>query len=90
MPKHITLTLIGRNGCHLCEIAQSDLARLIGEVNLRFPDLEYTVEDLDVDSSPELLARYSEEVPVLLLNQKQIAFFKIDVARALAAIEEQL
>lgn len=90
MPKHITLTLIGRNGCHLCEIAQSDLARLIGEVNLRFPDLEYTVEDLDVDSSPELLARYSEEVPVLLLNQKQIAFFKIDVARALVAIEEQL
>lgn len=89
MPKHISLTLIGRQGCHLCEIAQADLARLIGEINAQFPTLEYTVEDIDVDSNPALLAKYSDEVPVLLLDEKQVAFFRIDVPRVLAAIGEK-
>lgn len=90
MAKHIKLTLIGRQRCHLCEVAQTDLARLIGELNAKFPDLEYTVEDLDVDADKDLLAKYSDEVPVLLLENKQIAFFKIDNQRVLSAIEELL
>lgn len=88
MSAAIKLTLIGRQGCHLCEVAQADLARVIGQVNAEYPDLEYVVEDLDVDSDGELLAKYSEEVPVLLLNEKQIAFFRIDPDRVMAQIRE--
>lgn len=90
MTKRISFKLIGRQGCHLCEDARGELARIIGELNVRFPDLEYVVEDLDVDENPDLFEKFSDEVPVLLLDEKQIAFFKIDASRVLAAIEEKL
>lgn len=88
MSAAIELTLIGRQGCHLCELAQGDLARVIGQFSTEFPDVEYVVEDLDVDSDPELRAKYSDEVPVLLLNGKQIAFFRIEPDRVLARLRE--
>lgn len=78
MSVQIHLTLIGRNNCHLCQTAQDELARVIGRFTAEYPDVSYVVEDLDVDQDPELLAKYSDEVPVLLLNGKQVAFFRID------------
>lgn len=88
MRAEIKLTLIGRQGCHLCELAQGELARVIGMFNAEFPETPYVVEDLDVDSDTDLLARYSNEVPVLLLNGKQIAFFRIEPERVMAKIRE--
>ena len=41
---------------------------------------------LDVDSDPTLLEKYSEEVPVLLLNNEQVSFFRIDVERVLGKL----
>jgi hypothetical protein len=52
------------------------------------PDKEYSVDVVDVDSDPELLSKYSEEVPVLLLNSKQIGFFRIDADRVLKQLED--
>lgn len=88
MSAEIKLTLIGRQGCHLCEVAQGELARVVGQLNADYPDLEYVIEDLDVDADPELLAKFSDEVPVLLLNDQQIAFFRIEPDRVLAKIRE--
>jgi hypothetical protein len=51
------------------------------------PDKPYVVEVIDVDSDQELRDKYSEEVPVLLLNGKQVSFFRIDVDRVLAQME---
>lgn len=90
MAGKIELTLIDRQGCHLCEEANADLARIVGEMNIRFPNLEYSIQTLDVDSDAALLAKYSDEVPVLLLNGKQIAFHRINADRVLNAIEEML
>jgi glutaredoxin len=90
MAGKIELTLIDRQGCHLCEEANADLARIVGEMNIRFPNLEYSIQTLDVDSDAALLAKYSDEVPVLLLNGKQIAFHRINADRVLNAIQEML
>jgi hypothetical protein len=51
------------------------------------PDKPYVVEVIDVDSDQDLRDKYSEEVPVLLLNGKQVSFFRIDVDRVLAQME---
>jgi hypothetical protein len=80
------LRLITRKGCHLCEAAEADLARVIAAFTALNPDKPYTVEVLDVDSDQELLDRFSEEVPVLLLNDEQVAFFRIDVERVIARL----
>ncbi len=80
------LTLITRQGCHLCEEASNDLARLLARFTELHPDKPYTVDVVDVDSDPVLRDKYSEEVPVLLLNGEQVSFFRIDVERVLAKL----
>jgi glutaredoxin len=87
VPYYAELTLITRQGCHLCEDASNDLARVIARFTELHPDKQYSVEVIDVDSDPELIVRYSEEVPVLLLNGKQVSFFRIDVERVLDQLE---
>ena len=86
MAQKAELTLITRQDCHLCEEASNDLARLLARFTDLHPDMPYTVEVLDVDSDPELLNQYSEEVPVLLINGEQVSFFRIDVDRVLARL----
>jgi hypothetical protein len=81
------LKLITRQGCHLCEEASNDLARLVARFSALHPDMPYVVEVIDVDSDKDLRDKYSEEVPVLLLNGKQVSFFRIDVDRVLAQME---
>ena len=83
MPAQVDLVLITRKGCHLCEAAEADLARVVARFTALNPDKPYTVEVMDVDSDPELHQRFSEELPVLLLNGEQVAFFRIDVERVL-------
>jgi hypothetical protein len=86
MAHYAELTLITRQGCHLCEEASNDLARLLARFTELHPDKPYTVDVVDVDADPELRDKYSEEVPVLLLNGEQVSFFRIDVERVLAKL----
>jgi glutaredoxin len=88
MAVQLELVLITRQGCHLCEEAANDLAKVVAMFSALNPDKPYTVELVDVDSSEDLRAKYSDEVPVLLLNGQQIAFFQIDVDRVLRKLEE--
>ena len=78
--------MISRSGCHLCDVAEDALARVIGRFSAEHPNVGYQVERLDVDQDSDLLARYSEEVPVLLLNGKQLAFWRIDEERVFDAM----
>jgi hypothetical protein len=82
--------MVSRSGCHLCDVAEDALARVIGRFSAEYPDVGYLIERLDVDSDPELLAKYSDEVPVLLLNGRQLAFWRIDEDRVYAAMEASL
>jgi glutaredoxin len=83
----IRLQLITRQGCHLCDEAQDVLAGVIARFSNEHPSVSYTVETIDIDRSPELLAQYSDEVPVLLLNEDQISFFRIDADRVLMKLK---
>ena len=42
-----------REGCHLCEVAEADVARICGELGLGFASV-------DVDTDPELRAEYGD------------------------------
>ena len=86
MAHHAELTLITRQGCHLCEEASNDLAKLLARFTELHPDKPYTVDVVDVDADSVLRDKYSEEVPVLLLNGEQVSFFRIDIDRVLAKL----
>ena len=85
----IELTLIGRNSCHLCEVAQGDLAQVIARFAAEHPEVEYSVNDLEIDDHPEY-SGYSDEIPVLLLNGRQLSFWRIEQDRVYAALEAEL
>ena len=82
--------MISRSGCHLCDVADDALARVIGRFGVEHPTIGYEVERLDVDQDQELLTKYSDEVPVLLLNGRQLAFWRIEEERVFSAMEAEL
>ncbi|MEY4327738.1 MAG: hypothetical protein RIR71_408 [Actinomycetota bacterium] len=80
MSEPIQLTMVVRQGCHLCEVAENDLARVIGRFSAEYPDSGFEVELVELDSKPEF-EKYADEIPVLLINGKQVAFWRIDEDR---------
>ena len=80
MPEQIELTLVVRQGCHLCEVAESNLARVLGRFSAEYPDRGYRVELVEIDSDPQF-EKFTDEIPVLLINGKQVAFWRIDEDR---------
>ena len=68
------LTLLGREGCELCDEMHAALAALGRGMPL--PPLEL----VDVDADPQLQRRYGLHVPVLLLDDTPVCRHRLDVA----------
>ena len=60
------LTLLSKPGCHLCEAVREVLDELQTEYRFAF-------EEIDITSDPGLFAQYRYEIPVLLMEGKEIA-----------------
>ena len=63
-----------RAGCHLCEEAIAVVAAVCAETGT-----EYALRDVDAD--PELLRRYTDQVPVTFVDGAQHDFWRVDPAR---------
>ncbi|MSO42246.1 MAG: glutaredoxin family protein [Solirubrobacterales bacterium] len=67
-----TVTLYGRPDCHLCDEARSELAEM------RAAGLLFVLEEIDIESSQELLRRYLELIPVVELNGVLVSELELD------------
>ena len=66
------LLVYGRSYCHLCDEMVAALRALQGP-------LAFRLELLDVDSDPDLEARFGERVPVLVDSQgTEICHYRLD------------
>ncbi|MBV9922719.1 MAG: glutaredoxin family protein [Pseudonocardia sp.] len=68
-----------RAGCHLCQVAESDVARIC-------TDLELDFTTVDVDTDPELRAEYGDRVPVIMVDGREHGFFRVEEGRLRAAL----
>lgn len=76
------LTLIGKPGCHLC-----DDARVVVEaVAAEFDGI--AIEERSILDDAELLERYVDEIPVLLINGSVHNIWRIDPVRLRHALTE--
>ena len=66
----IALTLYSRPGCHLCD----DMKAVVQRVGQEMP---ITMEIVDISMDPELDARYGQEIPVLLVDGKKAAKYRV-------------
>jgi glutaredoxin len=79
----IALTIYSRPGCHLCD----DMKALVRRVSERLA-IPVAIEDIDISGDVDLEARYGQEIPVLLVDGRTIAKYRIseiDLTRALHA-----
>jgi glutaredoxin len=71
MHKPAVLTLLGRDGCHLCE----DMRAALKPWAARF---QFEVEEIDITGKTELEARYGWDIPVLLAGESEICRHFLD------------
>jgi len=81
-PKPVTVTLIGKPGCHLCEDARTIVRQVAAETGADVEELDLTAEDFD----PVLKEKYFEQIPVTLVNGAQHDFWRVDPVRLRKAI----
>ena len=91
MSKPIILTLYSKPGCHLCEEARLAIDLVVSEIKAKSSnDIHLELQELNILEDEELLARYSEEIPVLQINGETHAYWRIDKDRLRAALENLL
>ncbi len=80
----VSLTLIGKPGCHLCD----DAREVIRDVVTGLPDgePEVAVEERDILQDAELHEKYVEEIPVVLIDGRVHTYWRVDPSRLRAAL----
>ena len=73
------VTVISRNGCHLCEIA-------IDKINSVKDELKFELEIKLINDLPELEQEYGEQVPVIMIDNKIHDYWRVDIERFTKAI----
>jgi hypothetical protein len=79
----VTVTLIGRDGCHLCDDARA----IVSDVVSRHDGIAFNEQSIDDD--PALAERYRDEIPVVLIDNSVHNFWRIDADRLDRALRER-
>ena len=76
-----TVTLFTKPGCHLCEAVE----QVISDARRRRP-FEFVIRDILKD--PNLHARYRDALPVVMLDGREIARYRLSAAELDRALME--
>jgi glutaredoxin len=74
-----SVTVVSRDGCHLCEVAEAEVARICAELGV-----DWAVTDVDADT--ELRAEYGDRVPVILIDGAEHGYWRLEEDRFRAAL----
>ncbi len=73
------VVIYSRSGCHLCDAAREVVASICAELGEAF-------DEIDIDGSVDLLARFGDEVPVTFVDDRQHDFWRVDPERLRSAL----
>ena len=77
-----TLTLIGKPDCHLCDVAREVVETVVAEL----PEDAVEVEELSIADDPSLYAQWWEKIPVVLIDGRLHAHWRLSADRLRAAL----
>ena len=66
------ITVMSKPGCHLCEVALEVIQKVVGQ---HVPAL---IEEVDITQDSELLEKYGEKIPVVLVDGKERFVYTVD------------
>jgi glutaredoxin len=70
----VRLTIYSKPGCHLCDEMKSLVHRIIAQHS---SDQTIALEEIDISTDHELMDRYGLEIPVLLIDGKKVAKYRV-------------
>ncbi|MFT4136871.1 glutaredoxin family protein [Microbacterium sp.] len=79
-----TLTLISKPDCHLCDVAREIVDAVVAEL----PGDAVTVEELSILDDADLYAQWWEKIPVVLVDGRLHAHWRVSPDRLRAALIE--
>jgi len=68
------LIIYSKPGCHLCDEMKAIVARTVENRS------DISLEEIDISGDPSLMALYELEIPVLLIDGKKAAKYRISEA----------
>lgn len=80
------LTLLTRPGCHLCDTARDVVTSVVAELAAGASAVQVTVEERSIVDDAALLDRYSEEIPVVLIDGRVHNIWRVDPDRLRTAL----
>ena len=66
----IALTIYSRPGCHLCDEMKAAISAVAQQIPL-------SLDEIDISGDPALEALYGLEIPVLMVEGKKVAKYRI-------------
>lgn len=66
----ITIEVMTKKGCTLCDEAKEIIERVIAEIPAK-------LKMIDIETDPELFERYQEKIPVVLINGEESFVYRV-------------
>jgi glutaredoxin len=73
------VVVYSRPGCHLCEVAEAQVAEVCAETGNTWARIDITTDD-------DLVQRFTEQVPVTFVDGAQHDFWRVDPVRLRKAL----
>ena len=80
----VTITLIGKPDCHLCDLAREVIASVIQDA----PGEAIDIRELSILDDPQLYEQWWQKIPVVLVGDRFHAHWRVDATRLRTAIEQ--
>ena len=65
------LTIYSKPGCHLCD----EMKAVVARVAAGKPDI--SIDEIDISTDPQLAEQYGLEIPVLMIDGRKAAKFRV-------------
>lgn len=72
--------LYGKPGCHLCDDARAIIRAVCADLGVGY-------DEVDITTSPDLMAAYGEQIPVTFVDGEQHDFWRVDAVRLRRALD---
>ncbi len=82
------VTLLSKPGCHLCDAARDVVTSVLAQLPAGASTA--VLEELSIEDDPELNARYWDEIPVVLLDDRVHTIWRVDPDRLRSALADRI
>jgi len=82
-----TITLIGKEGCHLCDVARGVIEHVLAELPDDAAD-RIQLEEKSILDDAVLHEQWAEKIPVVMIDDDLHAYWRVNPERLRAAVED--